>query len=135
MKKLMLLVMIFVVALSLVSCGKGQEHSTEVDDVAITNAEPVQDETDYSERPGATRFIIGIWDKTEQEQIACVEIEEKFYEDETTEYYFNVVKSQHIFVSYNNANSEDIVTALKSGRATIADLDFYGIEYHTKPKK
>ena len=107
----------------------------EVEDVELRIAASIQDETDDNERPGATRFIIGIWDKTEQDQIVCAEVEEKFYEDETTEYYFNVVKSQHIFVSYNNANSEDIVTALKSGRATIEDLDFYGIEYHTKPKK
>jgi hypothetical protein len=38
-------------------------------------------------------------------------------------------------VVYNNGNSEDIVTALNAGRATIADLDKFGIEYHTEPKR
>lgn len=37
-------------------------------------------------------------------------------------------------VTYNNGNSEDIVTALNAGRATIADLDQFAIEYHAEPK-
>lgn len=45
-------------------------------------------------------------------------------------HYFNVIKSHYIVVTYNNDNSEDIVTALNAGRAIIADLDQYGIEYH-----
>ena len=87
-----------------------------------------------SEIPGGTRFIIEIRDRAKEEQLECAEVEELFYEDETTKYYFNVIKSHYIVVTYNNANSEDIVTALNAGRATIADLDEFGIEYHTEPK-
>ena len=97
-----------------------------------TSAEPTED---MSEIPGGTRFIIEIRDRTEEEQLTCAEAEELFYEDEATKYYFNVIKSQYIMVTYNNANSEDIVTALNAGRATIADLDKFGIEYHTEPKQ
>ena len=86
-----------------------------------------------SEIPGGTRFIIEIRDRAEEEQLVCAEAEELFYEDETNRYYFNVIKSHYIMVVYNNGNSEDIVTALNAGRATIADLDKFGIEYHTEP--
>jgi hypothetical protein len=88
-----------------------------------------------SEIPGGTRFIIEIRDRTEYEQLECAEATELFYEDETTYYWFNVIKSHYIIVTYNNGNSEDIITALNTGRATITDLDEFGIEYHTEPKK
>ena len=74
-------------------------------------------------------------DRAEEEQLVCAEAEELFYEDETNRYYFNVIKSHYIMVTYNNANSEDIVTALNAERATIADLDEFGIEYYTEPKQ
>ena len=48
--------------------------------------------------------------------------------------HFNVIKSHYVIVTYNDANSEDIITALNSGRATIADLDEFDIEYTKKPK-
>ena len=47
----------------------------------------------------------------------------------------NTPFTSHTMVTYNNGNSEDIVTALNAGRATIADLDEFGIEYHTEPKQ
>ena len=87
-----------------------------------------------SEIPGGTRFIIEIRDRAEEEQLFCAEAEELFYEDDTTKYYFNVIKSHYIMVVYNNGNSEDIVTALNAGRATIADLDAFGVEYYTESK-
>ena len=87
-----------------------------------------------SEIPGGTRFIIQIRDRAEEERLPCAEAEELFYEDETAKYYFSVIKSHHIEVTYNNGNSEDLVTALNAGRATIADLEKFGIEYHTEPK-
>ena len=114
---------------------------------AIDNTQPTEQEVvvdgdlisepteDMSEIPGGKRFIIQIRDRAAEEQLPCTEAEELFYEDETAKYYFNVIKSQYIEVTYNNGNSEDIVTALNTEKATIADLDEFGIEYHTEPKQ
>ncbi|MBE6963358.1 MAG: hypothetical protein E7443_01985 [Ruminococcaceae bacterium] len=88
-----------------------------------------------SEIPGRTRFIVEIRDRAKEENLPCDAAIEKFYEDETTEYYFNVIKSPYIIVTYNNGNSEDIVTALNEGRATIADLDRFSIQYWSEPKE
>lgn len=106
------------------------EQEVDVDGDLIS--EPTED---MSEIPGGKRFIIQIRDRTAEEQLPCTEAEELFYEDETNRYYFNVIKSHYIMVVYNNGNSEDIVTALNAGRATIADLNEFGIEYHIEPKQ
>ena len=98
------------------------------------NAIQTEETIDWSEIPGGKRFILEIRDRTEEEQLPCDEAEELFYEDETNRYYFDVIKSHYIMVTYNNGNSEDIVTALNAGRATIADLDKFGIEYRTEQK-
>ena len=144
MKKFIALLLLLSCLLALIGCSKADKESdatTPTENVEITiateNNENISTETteDLSEIPGGTRLIIEIRDRTEEEQLTCAEAEELFYEDETTEYYFNVIKSQYIMVVYNNGNSEDIVTALNAGRATIADLDEFGIEYHTEPKK
>ena len=80
------------------------------------------------------RVIVEIRDRTKEEELVCSDTIEVFYEDENTKYQFSQIKSHYIVVTYNNGNSEDIVTALKAGRATIADLDKFGIKYYTKPK-
>lgn len=144
MKKFIALLLLLSCLLALIGCSKVDKESDATtptknveNAIATENNENISTETteDLSEIPGGTRFIIEIRDRTEEEQLTCAEAEELFYEDETTEYYFNVIKSQYIMVVYNNGNSEDIVTALNAGRAAIADLDEFGIEYHTKPKK
>ena len=94
--------------------------------------------------PGATTFIVDIWDRTKAEQgdrtgtkeepCDCADAIELFYEDETTEYYFSCIKSHYVTVMDNTGRTVDIVTALNEGLATIADLDYYGIEYFTAPK-
>ncbi|MBR7184551.1 MAG: hypothetical protein IKD37_02970 [Clostridia bacterium] len=94
--------------------------------------------------PGATTFIVDIWDRTKAEQgdrtgtkeepCDCADAIELFYEDETTEYYFSCIKSHYVTVMDNTGRTVDIVTALSEGLATIADLDYYGIEYFTAPK-
>ena len=109
------------------------QFSIRSSDIAVKQTEETTE--DLSEIPGGKRFIIQIRDRAKEEQLACAEAEELFYEDETNRYYFNVIKSHYIEVTYNNGNSEDIVTALNAGRATIADLDEFGIEYHTEPKQ
>ena len=87
-----------------------------------------------NEVPGDALFIVEIRDREKEEHLDCAEAEELFFEDDEYEYYFNVIKSHYVIVTYNNANSEDIITALNSGRATIADLDEFDIEYTQKPK-
>lgn len=105
-------------------------HRVEIEiEASDSDAEP------DSEIPGATRFIVEIWDRAEEDQLACAEAVEKFYEDETTEYYFSCIKSHHIIVMDNTGKTVDIVTALQEGFATIADLDYYGIGYFTEPKR
>ena len=78
--------------------------------------------------------IIDITDRTQTEGITCDTALEKFYEDQVKEYYFNVIKSQYIIVTYNDGDKEDIVTAINSGRATLKDLDDFGIKYYTQQK-
>lgn len=84
--------------------------------------------------PGATTFIVDIWDRTKEEQLDCADAIEIFYEDETAEYYFSCIKSHYVMVMDNTGRTVDIVTALNEGLATIADLDYYGIDYFTAPK-
>ena len=87
-----------------------------------------------NEVPGDALFIVEIRDREKEEHLNCAEAEELFFEDDEYEYYFSVIKSHYVIVTYNDANSEDIITALNSGRATIADLDEFDIEYTIKPK-
>ena len=142
MKKLIALLLILTCVLGMVGCSteehKNKTHNTNTTQESIAdNKDIVSTETteDLSEIPGGTRFIIEIRDRSEEEQLPCAEAEELFYEDETNRYYFNVIKSHYIMVVYNDGNSEDIVTALNAGRATIADLNEFGIEYHIEPKQ
>ena len=129
MKKLIVFILTMVLMLGLMACAAEEQEAT-VDTIAQG-----EETVDVSEIPGGTRFIVEIRDRAVEEQLSCAEAEELFYEDETTQYYFSVIKSHYIEVTYNNSNSEDIVTALKAGRATIEDLDEFGIEYHTAAKK
>lgn len=87
------------------------------------------------EIPGATTFIVDILDRAKEEQLACADAIEKFYEDDTNEYYFSCIKSHYIIVMDNTGRTIDIVTALNEGLATIADLDYYGIQYYVEPKE
>jgi hypothetical protein len=141
-KKIIALLLALSCVLGLVGCSKADKENEATpptgnveSTIATENNENTSTETteDLSEIPGGTRFIVEIHDRAKEEQLACAEAEELFYEDETNRYYFNVIKSHYIMVTYNNGNSEDIVTALNAGRATIADLDEFGIEYHTEP--
>ena len=60
---------------------------------------------------------------------------EEIFQDENTVYYFPTIRSQSITVTYLNGDSEDIRSALNAGRATIADLDRFDIEYCTMHRK
>ena len=139
MKKLIALLLAMSCMLALVGCAT-EEHENDTSSMQESIADKkdavsTEKTEDLSEIPGGKRFIVEIRDRTEEEQLVCAEAEELFYEDETNRYYFNIIKSHYIMVMYNNGNSEDIVTALNEGRATIADLDEFGVEYHTEPKQ
>lgn len=84
--------------------------------------------------PGGTTFVVDIWDREEEERLPCDEAIELFWEDDTTEYYFSCIKSQYVIVMDNTGRTVDVVSALREGLITIADLDHYGIEYFTNPK-
>ena len=97
-------------------------------------AEPSPLQNELSEIPGGTTHVIDIWDQTTREQITCASALEKFWEDETNEYYFECIKSQYIIVMDSTGGTVDVVTALEEGLITIETLDSYGIKYDTKPK-
>ena len=142
MKKLIALILALVCVLGLVGCAAVERQTVTHD--ANTNQESIVDNKDnvstevpkdMSEIPGGTTFVVEIRDRTEEEELFCSDAEELFYGDKTTEYRFGAIKSHYVIVTYNNGNSEDITTALNAGRATIADLDMFGIEYLLKSKK
>ena len=100
----------------------------------IHDANQKEGMTNLGEIPGAVVHVVDIWDQTMQEQIACDSALEKFWEDETNEYYFNCIKSQHIMVMDSTGRTVDVVTALSEGLITIGTLDSYSIGYDAKPK-
>lgn len=59
---------------------------------------------------------------------------EVIWEDEENEYYFPNIISHMIIVHYADGTQEDVKAALESGRATLADLDRFGIHYLTEAK-
>ena len=146
MKKLIALVLALVCTLCLFSCAKTQEQNTEQRNVpenkentsteTTVTTDAAEEETKdlSSEIPGAVVHVVDIWDQTTREQIACASALEKFWEDETNEYYFECIKSQYIIVMDSTGRTVDVVTALNEGLITIETLDNYGIKYDTKPK-
>lgn len=87
-----------------------------------------------NETPGASVHVVDIWDQTTKEPILCASALEKFWEDETNEYYFGCIKSHYIMVMDSTGRIVDVVTALEEGLINIETLDSYGIKYDTKPK-
>ena len=78
--------------------------------------------------------ITDIVDPTKDENFAYDTAVEKFFEDENNEYLFSGIYSQYVVVHYADGTTEDVVTALNSGRATLADLDRFGIRYWAESK-
>jgi len=75
-----------------------------------------------------------ITDPTDDPNFSYDTAVEKIYEDEDNEYFLSGLYSQSVIVHYTDGMHEDIVTALNAGRATIADLDKFGIQYWAEPK-
>ncbi len=151
MKKLIALVLALVCALCIFGCAKTQqedrtqEPNTEQGnipdnkentstEITVTTDAAEEETKNLSEIPGARVHVVDIWDETTREQIGCDSVLEKFWEDETTEYYFNCIKSHYIMVMDSTGRIVDVVTALEEGLITIEALDSYGIKYDTKPK-
>ena len=147
MKKLIAFIMVMVLALCLVGCATTQQEdketkpSTEQGNVntststEATETDVTQETTqDLSEVPGAVVHVVNIWDRTKEEQLDCDDALEKFWEDETNEYYFSCIKCQYIIVMDSTSRTIDVVTALNEGLITIETLDSYGIEYYSEPK-
>ena len=147
----MALVLVLTLALCLFGCAttreadKMQELNTEQGNVfdnkesasteMTDNSDNAEEETkDLSETPGAIVHVVDIWDQTTREPIACASALEKFWEDETNEYYFECIKSDYIMVMDSTGRIVDVVTALEEGLITIETLDSYGIKYGTEPK-
>lgn len=76
--------------------------------------------------------IVNIVDLTKTEGFPYDMAEEKFFEDGDNEYYFSGIYSHYVIVHYEDGSQEDIVTALNAGRATIADLDKFEVDYIVK---
>ena len=89
---------------------------------------------EVSKSAETTANIKTIYDVSVIDNIACDTALEQFWEDEEKFYYFSCIKSQYIKVVYQDGSSEDIVTALSNGHATISDLDRFGIDYSVKSK-
>ena len=151
MKKLMTLVLAVVCVVSLFGCAAAgheneiQTHNAPQEDLLANNrntpTETIEnpnttdgENKDLSEIPGASVHVVDIWDQTAKEPIACASALEKFWEDETNEYYFACIKSDYVMVMDSTGRIIDVVTALEEGLITVEDLDTYCIGYAAKPK-
>lgn len=81
-----------------------------------------------------TASILAIVDPTKNNDFNYDTAVEKIFEDENIEYFLSGLYSQYVIVHYTDGTQEDIITALNAGRATIADLDRFGVRYWAEPK-
>ena len=132
MRKHIALLLALVCVLGLVGCSpQGPQDIT----IPTQNNEEISRTDIQSESEQDLQFeIVEIRDREKEEGLPCDTALEKFYEDESNEYYFSVIKSQYVVVTYNDGSSEDIVTALNADRITMADLNKFNIEYRIEPK-
>lgn len=65
---------------------------------------------------------------------ACAPSPEKFYEDEEYIYSFACVKSQSVYVKFENGNKMLIVDALEAEKVTIKELIYAGLEVYKEKK-
>lgn len=54
---------------------------------------------------------------------------ELFWREGDIAYYFPMIESERVTVHYSDGSSENIIDALKGGRASLADLDRFGVYY------
>ena len=85
---------------------------------------------------GKKKIIVDtIVDKTtEMESFNCNQMLERFYEDDTYEYFYSCVKSTYVVVKYSDGTEQEVREALKDGKITIKDLDKYNISYYKQER-
>lgn len=99
----------------------------------VSENEPITCAPEASEESSKT--ITNIVDtSTDHLDIAFAMALEPIYEDATAVYSFNCIKSHYVFVYYADGTKETVKSALSAGRATIADLDRFGIGYYREAK-
>lgn len=86
-----------------------------------------QPEAPVSQEPPVT--VTNIIDRTETEFLPTCDALEGFYSDESYDYYFGSLKSGYVIVHYSDGSQEPVKDALAAGRATMEDLDRFGIGY------
>lgn len=64
----------------------------------------------------------------------CNNMEEKFYEDDKYVYYFPCVKSDAVYVKFENNNKMLVVDALEENKVTIKELLDAGLKCNKKEK-
>lgn len=83
---------------------------------------------------GGEYVVVDITDWAEAEQLPTDEAVEVFYTDAEFEYSFPSIRSHLVIVTYLGAETEDVRTALASGRIRIEDLFAFGIHYYKTPR-
>ena len=81
------------------------------------------------------KTVINIADPTQEADFSYAAAEEPFFEDETFIYSFGGIYSDRVIVQYADGTEEGVVSALNGGRASIADLERFGIGYRAEPKE
>lgn len=89
----------------------------------------------YTKAPEIHNAVVSIVDTTKTSDIGYDTALEKFYENETTQYYFDGIKSEYIIVKYSNGTEKNIKEAFENGDVAISDLDKFDIDYITTPYK
>ncbi len=115
-------------------CGTNGNKDTVVKGFSYSISEVARDEEYKNEDSMKSSLIADICDRAEEEKIPCDTALEKFFEDEHYEYYFSVIKSQYVIVTYQNGETEDVVSALNGGKVSITDLAEFGIKFQVRSK-
>ena len=144
MKRFVIIVIIASLAwtVSLVGCAnnaiqKDTEGGTDVPKITETDPpnESVLPETDSPETDAPETdsngqpVIVNITDRTTIEDIQTSSALEYFFSDDSFNYYFGSIKSQHIIVEFSDGTTMNVKEAFELGRVTIADLDRFNIAY------
>ncbi len=84
----------------------------------------------FTQNGAITENVQSIVDESENNPDATFDTAlEEIYRDDEYVYYFNVIKSQYVIVTYTDGSIETVDVALKSEKITLTDLDRFGIKY------
>ena len=125
MKKVLLLVLSWILLLSICGCEYLQEASSDSQPDTV-------DTSDSTESPSFPVYrlkeIESIVLDTKGYPVA--EALESFYRDVHYVYYFTSMVSEYVIVTYTDKSTENVKDALANLHIKISDLDRFGIEYH-----